>query len=126
MAQPLPDVKLSRKERELQFRMNLVLDAAEEVFSEASYAAASVEDIARRAEISVLKKDPAFVRLPVIVRCTRHLPCSKPLVVRASIAVFTKIDNVGFRECLPNWYFKVSADINAVCTMKRESIDYSG
>jgi AcrR family transcriptional regulator len=53
LAQPLPDVKLSRKERELQFRMNLVLDAAEEVFSEASYAAASVEDIARRAEISV-------------------------------------------------------------------------
>jgi AcrR family transcriptional regulator len=53
LAQPLRDVKLSRKERELQFRMNLVLDAAEEVFSDSSYAAASVEEIARRAEISV-------------------------------------------------------------------------
>ena len=46
-------MKLSRKERELQFRMSLVLDAAEEVFAESSYADASVEDIAKRAEISV-------------------------------------------------------------------------
>jgi AcrR family transcriptional regulator len=46
-------VKLSRKERELQFRVNLVLDAAEEVFAESPYAQASVEEIARRAEISV-------------------------------------------------------------------------
>lgn len=46
-------VRLSRKERELQFRMNLVLDSAEEVFAESSYAQASVEEIARRAEISV-------------------------------------------------------------------------
>jgi AcrR family transcriptional regulator len=45
--------KLSRKERELEFRMNLVLDAAEEVFNEHSYATASVEEIAQRAEISV-------------------------------------------------------------------------
>jgi AcrR family transcriptional regulator len=49
----LPETKLSRKERELQFRMSLVLDAAEEVFGESSYADASVEDIAHRAEISV-------------------------------------------------------------------------
>jgi AcrR family transcriptional regulator len=33
--------------------MNLVLDAAEEIFAEASYAQASVEEIAQRAEISV-------------------------------------------------------------------------
>ncbi len=45
--------KLSRKERELAFRMNLVLDAAEDVFNEHSYATASVEEIAHRAEISV-------------------------------------------------------------------------
>ena len=50
---PLPETKLSRKERELQFRINLVLDAAEEVFAESSYADASVEDIAHRAEISI-------------------------------------------------------------------------
>jgi AcrR family transcriptional regulator len=45
--------KLTRKERELEFRMNLVLDAAEEVFNEFSYTNASVEEIAHRAEISV-------------------------------------------------------------------------
>lgn len=45
--------KLSRKERELEFRMNLVLDAAEDVFNEHSYSTASVEEIAHRAEISV-------------------------------------------------------------------------
>jgi AcrR family transcriptional regulator len=45
--------KLSRKERELEFRTNLVLDAAEDVFNEHSYATASVEEIAHRAEISV-------------------------------------------------------------------------
>jgi AcrR family transcriptional regulator len=53
LAEALPKARLSRKERELQFRMNLVLDAAEEVFGESSYAQASVEEIARRAEISV-------------------------------------------------------------------------
>ena len=45
--------KLSRKEREQQFRLNLILDAAEEVFAETNFAGASVEDIAQRAEISV-------------------------------------------------------------------------
>ena len=49
----LPDVKLSRKEREQQFRMSIVLDAAEEVFAAHTYAQASVEEIATRAEISV-------------------------------------------------------------------------
>ena len=53
MPSPLAEPKLSRKERELQFRINLVLDAAEEVFAESSYADASVEDIAHRAEISI-------------------------------------------------------------------------
>ncbi len=37
----------------MRFRMGIVLDAAEEVFAEHTYAQASVEDIARRAEISV-------------------------------------------------------------------------
>lgn len=46
-------VKLTRKERELQFRVGIVLDAAEEVFGEGSFAQVSVEDIAHRAEISV-------------------------------------------------------------------------
>lgn len=45
--------KLTRKERELQFRVNLVLDGAEEVFAESTFARASVEDIAAKAEISV-------------------------------------------------------------------------
>ena len=45
--------KLSRKEREQQFRLNLILDAAEEVFAETSFAGSSVEEIAQRAEISV-------------------------------------------------------------------------
>jgi AcrR family transcriptional regulator len=45
--------KLSRKEREQQFRLNLILDAAEEVFAETSFAGATVEEIAQRAEISV-------------------------------------------------------------------------
>lgn len=45
--------KPSRKERELQFRLDLVLDAAEEIFAESSYATASVEDIAQQAEVSV-------------------------------------------------------------------------
>jgi len=45
--------KLSRKEREQQFRLNLILDAAEEVFGETNFAGASVEAIAQRAEISV-------------------------------------------------------------------------
>jgi AcrR family transcriptional regulator len=53
LSSPLPEPKLSRKERELQFRINLVLDAAEEVFAESSYADASVEVIAHRAEISI-------------------------------------------------------------------------
>lgn len=45
--------KLSRKERELQFRLNLILDAAEEVFAGSTFGGASVEEIAARAEISV-------------------------------------------------------------------------
>ena len=44
---------LSRKERELQFRVGIVLDAAEAVFAESSYATCSVEEIAKRAELSV-------------------------------------------------------------------------
>ncbi|HYC00698.1 MAG TPA: TetR/AcrR family transcriptional regulator [Candidatus Limnocylindrales bacterium] len=53
MAGVVEEKKLSRKERELQFRLNLVLDAAEEIFADTSFAGASVEDIAQRAEISV-------------------------------------------------------------------------
>ena len=53
MAETPTIVRLTRKERELQFRINLVLDAADDVFAESSYAQASVEEIARRAEISV-------------------------------------------------------------------------
>jgi len=47
------DKNLSRRERELAFRVDLVLDAALEVFANSSFANASVEEIASRAEISV-------------------------------------------------------------------------
>ncbi len=47
------ETKLTRKEREHLFRINLVLDAAEEVFAGSSFAESSVEEIARRAELSV-------------------------------------------------------------------------
>ncbi len=50
---PKPAQKMSRKEREHAFRVGLVLDAAEEVFGDSSFARASVEDIAEKAEISV-------------------------------------------------------------------------
>lgn len=53
MAEGLSTKKLTRKERELEFRVNIVLDAAEEVFSEKVFAQVSVEEIASRAEISV-------------------------------------------------------------------------
>ncbi len=53
MSEAASERKLTRKERELQFRMGIVLDAAQQVFAESSYAASSVEEIARRAEISV-------------------------------------------------------------------------
>jgi len=43
----------SRRERELSFRVSLVLDAAEEVFAEQSFASTPVAEIARRAEVSV-------------------------------------------------------------------------
>jgi len=43
----------TRKEREQRFRIDLVLDAAVELFVESSYEETSVEAIARRAEISV-------------------------------------------------------------------------
>lgn len=42
-----------RKERELQFRVEIVLDAALELFTDSSYEETSVEAIARGAEISV-------------------------------------------------------------------------
>ncbi|NQY92298.1 MAG: helix-turn-helix transcriptional regulator, partial [Deltaproteobacteria bacterium] len=45
--------KLSRKERELQFRLNIVLDSAMEGLSEKAFGQVSVEEIATRAEISV-------------------------------------------------------------------------
>ena len=47
------EAKLSRKEREHMFRIDLVLDVAEQVFGESSFADSSVEDIARRSELSV-------------------------------------------------------------------------
>lgn len=53
MAETPQDRKLSRKEREMLFRMNIVLDAAEEVFANSPFAKASVEEIAEHAEISV-------------------------------------------------------------------------
>ncbi len=44
---------LTRREREHRFRMDLVLDAAWEVFAEKTLSRATVSDIAQRAEISI-------------------------------------------------------------------------
>jgi AcrR family transcriptional regulator len=44
---------LPRKERERRFRLDLVLDVAEQVFDERGFHEAGVEEIARRAEFSV-------------------------------------------------------------------------
>lgn len=53
MADPVVDKRTSRKERELAFRVDLVLDAALEVFMSQPFAEARIEDIAQRAELSV-------------------------------------------------------------------------
>ena len=46
-------VRLSRRERELSLRKEIILEAAEEIFSTKGYYEAAVEEIASRAEISV-------------------------------------------------------------------------
>jgi len=43
----------SRRERELAFRTGLILEAAEQVFAERGFQAASVEEIAGRAEVAI-------------------------------------------------------------------------
>jgi AcrR family transcriptional regulator len=53
LSSALPETKLSRKERELQFRLNLVLDAAEEVFGRKGFHAATLREVADLAEYSV-------------------------------------------------------------------------
>ncbi|MBI3303780.1 MAG: TetR/AcrR family transcriptional regulator [Deltaproteobacteria bacterium] len=45
--------RLSRRERELSLRKEIILEAAEEVFADKGYYEAAVEEIASRAEISV-------------------------------------------------------------------------
>jgi len=45
--------RLTRKQREQQFRVNLVLDAALEIFAQKPFAQATVEEIGERAELSV-------------------------------------------------------------------------
>lgn len=45
--------KLSRRELEQRFRADLILDAAEEVFAEHGFQGTAMEEIARRAELSV-------------------------------------------------------------------------
>jgi AcrR family transcriptional regulator len=78
--------------------MNLVLDAAEEVFGESSYADASVEDIAHRAEISIgtlynlfhSKEDiyRAVVARETIFRADRYA-CRKPRTRDQVLAAIT-------------------------------------
>jgi len=46
-------VRLSRRERELNLRKEIILEAAEGVFAEKGYYDAAVEEIATRAEISI-------------------------------------------------------------------------
>ncbi|TFH21029.1 MAG: TetR/AcrR family transcriptional regulator [Myxococcales bacterium] len=53
MTAPHHPKQLSRKAREHMFRIEIVLDAAQEVFMEQPFAAARIEDIAQRAELSV-------------------------------------------------------------------------
>jgi len=53
MTKNFADRRLTRKQREHVFRVNLVLDAAHEVFMERPFAQVTVEEIARRAELSV-------------------------------------------------------------------------
>lgn len=45
--------RLNRRERELNLRKDIILEAAEEVFADKGYYEASIEEIASRAEISV-------------------------------------------------------------------------
>lgn len=52
-AGPGSDEGLSRREREIAFRKQWVLEAAETVFAERGFAAASVEEIAGRAEVAL-------------------------------------------------------------------------
>ncbi|TFH21947.1 MAG: TetR family transcriptional regulator, partial [Myxococcales bacterium] len=53
MSNNFADRRLTRKQREQVFRVNLVLDAAHQVFMERPFGQVTVEDIARRAELSV-------------------------------------------------------------------------
>ena len=53
MSTNFADRRLTRKQREHIFRVNLVLDAAHEVFMERPFAQVTVEEIAGRAELSV-------------------------------------------------------------------------
>jgi len=53
MTAPHHPKQLSRKAREHMFRIEIVLDAAQEVFMEQPFASARIEDIAHRAELSV-------------------------------------------------------------------------
>lgn len=46
-------MRLSRRERELNLRKEIILEAAEEVFADKGYYDAAVEEIAARAEISI-------------------------------------------------------------------------
>jgi AcrR family transcriptional regulator len=46
-------LRLSRRERELNLRKEIILEAAEEVFADKGYYDAAVEEIAARAEISI-------------------------------------------------------------------------
>jgi AcrR family transcriptional regulator len=51
MAAPLP--RRSRRERERAFRQQIILEAAEDVFAEHGFQAASVEQIAARSEVAI-------------------------------------------------------------------------
>ena len=53
MSDSFEDKRLTRKQREQAFRVHLVLDAAREVFMKKPFAAARIEEIAERAELSV-------------------------------------------------------------------------
>lgn len=53
MTQSTSPPKLSRREREILQNRNAILDAAEEVFGEKGFHAASMESVARRAEFAV-------------------------------------------------------------------------
>lgn len=53
MGEPAENIRTSRRDRERAFRASLILEAAEYVFATQGFQAASIEEIASRAEVAI-------------------------------------------------------------------------